>query len=66
MTSVRLALAFALLGATLTASTPLQRKQEEKARAAKAATEQKKQHRENLKAQKEHTKAVKEASKKRR
>ncbi len=48
-----------LFAAPLLATTPLQRKNEAKAQAAKAATEQKKQHREMVKVQKESAKAAK-------
>lgn len=50
MKTLRLALALGILVAPLAASTPHQRKQEAKAAAAKRATEQKKQHRETMKA----------------
>lgn len=66
MKSLHLALAFGLVAAPLLAKTPTQKKQEAKATAAKAATEQRKQHRESLKAQEKQTKAIKEAGKKRR
>ena len=65
MNSLRLALIFGLLLSPLAADTPTQRKQEAKAKADKAATEQRKQHRETVKAQKETTKAIKESAKKR-
>jgi len=66
LTILRLALALGLVAAPLAAKTPTQKKNEAKAAAAKAATEQKKQHRESVKAQKEQTKAIKEAGKKKR
>jgi len=66
MKPLRLALALGILVAPLAASTPHQRKQEAKAAAAKRATEQKKQHRESVKAQKETAKAIRESGKKKR
>lgn len=66
MSILRFALALGLVAAPLTAKTPTQKQNEAKAAAAKAATEQKKQHRESLKAQKDQTKAIKEAGKKKR
>lgn len=65
MTRTLPALAILLLAAPLFGKTPTQKKQEAKAAAAKAATEQRKQHRESVRAQKETTKAIKQASKKR-
>ena len=64
MKTLRLALVFATLLAPLSAETPLQRRQAAKARQDKAATEQRKQHRETVKAQKEQTQAIKKANKK--
>lgn len=66
MRTVLSLVALALISAPLAAKTPTQKKNEAKAAQAKAATEQRKQHRESVKAQKEHTKAVKESSKKRK
>ncbi len=64
MRTLVLAGIIATLIAPLAADTPLQRKQAAKARADKAATEQRKQHRESVKAQKETAKAVKKSGKK--
>jgi len=66
MTCLRFALALAILATPMAAKTPTQKKNEAKAAAAKSATEQKKQHRETLKAQKDQTKAIKESGKKKR
>jgi len=56
---LRLVLPAILLATPLLAKTPTQKKNEAKATAAKAATEQRKQHRESMKVQKEATKAAK-------
>ncbi len=66
MTCLRFALALTILATPMAAKTPTQKKNESKAAAAKSATEQRKQHRETLKAQKDQTKAIRESGKKKR